>query len=80
MNEPKLKELDPKYTPEVMRQIAADMEMRDKANPLLSAEEAWKEVSSSRAEWTVEDWEDFYEGISGAFQRIAARRRKPNTD
>jgi len=88
MNEQKLAELHPKYTPAELRKIAA--EIQNAPSPGLSgaadcsdalpmrAEVAWREVTSSRQEWTYADWEDFYDGITGAFQKIAARRQHLN--
>lgn len=41
-------------------------------------DQAWEFVRRMREEWTVEDWADFYHGISFALYRIAKRhQRKP---
>jgi hypothetical protein len=36
---------------------------------------AWDFVRRMKEDWTVEDWEDFYNGIKSAMERIAARHR-----
>lgn len=41
-------------------------------------DDAWSFVRRMKEEWTYEDWEDFYEGIKGAMEKIAERHRAPN--
>lgn len=50
-------------------------------SPLRRADDdAWNFVRRMKEEWTYEDWEDFYEGIKGAMEKIAERHRAPNHD
>lgn len=46
--------------------------------PPKMAEECWKIAGS--VEWTVEDWQDFYQSLTAVFARIAARHAKSKVD